>query len=42
MLAIIFWSSILKDCIKIQEEKEKVVVLRPRTSQNAKIGIFMS
>ena len=34
MLAIFFRSSILKDCIKVQEKKEKVVVLRSRPPPN--------
>ena len=28
-----FWSSTLKDCIKVQEKKEKVVVLFPSSTK---------
>ena len=45
ILAIFFWSSILKDCNEVQEKKKKVVkivVLRSRPPQNVKIGIFTS
>ena len=41
MLENLFWSWILKDCIKVQEEKKKVVVLCswcPR--QNVNLGTF--
>ena len=38
MLAIFFWSWILKDCIKVQEKKKKVVVLCTRPRQNVKLG----
>ena len=31
---------ILKDCIKVQEKKKKVIVLCSRPSQNVKLGIF--
>ena len=34
MLVTFFWSSILKDCIEVQEKKKKVVVLCSRPSQN--------
>ena len=37
-----FWSWILKDCLKVQEKKEKVFVLCSRPSQNVKLGIFTS
>ena len=33
-----FWSWILKDCIKVQEKKKKVVVLCSRSQQNVKLG----
>ena len=36
----IFWSLILKDCIKVQEKKKKVVFLCSRPQQNAKLGTF--
>ena len=35
-----FCSWILKDCIKVQEKKRKVVVLCSRPRQNEKIGTF--
>ena len=35
-----FWSWILKDCIKVQEKKKKVVVLCSRPRQNVNLGIF--
>ena len=35
-----FWSRILKDCNEVQEKKNKVVVLRSRSPQNVKLGIF--
>ena len=41
MLAKFFWSWILKDCIKIQEEKKKVIVLCSRPRHNVKLGTFM-
>ena len=31
---------ILKDCIKVQEKKKKVIVLCSRPPQNVKLGIF--
>ena len=34
-----FWSWILKDCIKVQKKKKKVVVLCSRPWQNVKISI---
>ena len=35
----LFWSGILKDCVKVQERKQKVVLsLRPR--QNLKLSIL--
>ena len=33
-------SLILKDCIKVQEKKKKVVVLCSRPGQNVKLGTF--
>ena len=42
MLAIFFWSLILKDFIEVQEKKKKVVVLCSGPPQNKKLGIFMS
>ena len=41
MLAKFFWSWILKDCIKVQEEKKKVVVLCSRPRHNVKLGTFI-
>ena len=41
MLAKFFWNWILKDCIKIQEEKKKVIVLCSRPRHNVKLGTFM-
>ena len=40
MLANFFWYWILKDCIKVQEKKRKVVVLcsRPQNKKNVKLG----
>ena len=35
-----FWSWILKDCIKVQEEKMKVVVLCSRPRQIVKLSTF--
>ena len=35
-------SWILKDCIKVQEKKKKVIVLRSRTPQNVKLKRFTS
>ena len=35
-----FWSWILKDSIRVQEKKTKVVVLRSRPPQNVKLGTF--
>ena len=37
-----FWSLIPKDCIEVQKEKKKVVVLCPRSSKNVKLGNFTS
>ena len=37
-----FCSWILKDCIKVQEKKKKVIVLRSRTPQNVKLKRFTS
>ena len=37
----LFWSWILKDCIKVQEKKRKVVVLFSRPRQNLKLGTFV-
>ena len=34
MLAIFFWSWVLKDCIKVQEKKKKIAVLCSRPRQN--------
>ena len=31
---------ILKDCIKVQEKKKKVIVLCSRPQQNMKLGTF--
>ena len=36
----IFWRWILKDCIKVQEKKKKVVVLCSHPWQNVKLGTF--
>ena len=36
------WSWILKDCMKVQERKNKVVFLCSRSPQNVKLGIFTS
>ena len=36
----VFWIWILKDCIKVQEKKKKVVVLCLRPPQNVKLGTF--
>ena len=36
----LFWILILKNCIKVQEKKKKVVVLCSRTRQDVKIGTF--
>ena len=36
----LFWILILKNCIKVQEKKKKVVVLCSRTRRDVKIGIF--
>ena len=41
-LPIYFWSWVLKDCIKVQEKKKKVVVLCSLPPQNVKLGIFTS
>ena len=35
-----FLELILKDCIKVQEKKKKVVVLCSRPRQNVKLGTF--
>ena len=35
-----FWIWILKNCIKVQEKKRKVVVVCSRPRQNVKLGIF--
>ena len=40
MLANLFWSLILKDCIKSEEKKRKGVVLCSRPPQKAKVGTF--
>ena len=32
---------IIKDCIKVQEKKKKVVVLGSRSPKNVKLGIFL-
>ena len=37
-----FWSCVLKDCIKVQEKKKKVVALCARPPQNVKLLIFTS
>ena len=37
-----FWRWILKDSIKVQEKKKKLVVLCSRLRQNVKIGTFTS
>ena len=42
MLAIFFWIWILKNFIKVQEKKTKVVVVCSRPPQNVKLGIFTS
>ena len=36
----VFWSWILKDCIKVQEKERKVVVLCYRPGQNVNLGTF--
>ena len=36
-----FFSLILKDCVKVQEKKKKVVVVCSRPPQNVKLGTFM-
>ena len=36
----LFWTSILKDCIKVQEKKRKVVAFCSRPRQNVKLGSF--
>ena len=41
MLAIFFWSLILKYFIEVQEKKKKVVVLCSGPPQNVKLGTFM-
>ena len=41
MLAIFFWSLILKYFIEVQEKKKKVVVLGSGPPQNVKLGTFM-
>ena len=33
-----FWSWILKDCIKVQEKKRKLIVFCSRPRQNVKLG----
>ena len=35
-----FFRGILKDCIKVQEKKKKVIVLCSRPQQNMKLGTF--
>ena len=40
MFVNFFWSSILIDCIEVQEKKEEVLVLRSRPLQNVKIGVM--
>ena len=40
MMANFCWSSILKDSIKVPEEKKKVVVFCSRPRQNVKLGSF--
>ena len=42
MLAIFFWSLILKDHIEVQEKKKKYAVLCSRPPQNVKLGFFTS
>ena len=37
----LFWSWILKDCIKVQEKKRKVVFLCSGPRQNLKLGTFV-
>ena len=37
-----FWGWILKDYIKVQEEKKKIVVLCSRLPQNVKLGTVLS
>ena len=34
------WSGILKDCIKVQEKKKKIVVLCSSPRQNVKLSIL--
>ena len=36
------FSGVVKDCIKVQEKKNKVVILCSRSPQNVKLGIFVS
>ena len=36
-----YYSWIVKDCIKVQEEKKKIVVFCSRPRQNVKLGRFM-
>ena len=35
-----YYSWIVKDCIKVQEEKKKIVVFCSRPRQNVKLGSF--
>ena len=37
-----FWSWILKNCIEVQEKRNKVVVLSSRSQQNVELGISTS
>ena len=39
-IALIPSRLILKDCIKVQEKKKKIVILCSRPRQNVKLGIF--
>ena len=41
ILAIFFWSWILKDFLEVQEKKKEVTVLRSRPTQNVKLEFFM-
>ena len=39
-LGNLFWSSILKDCIEVQEKKKEVAVSCSRPWQKVKLGVF--
>ena len=42
ILAIFFWSWILKDFIEVQEKKKEVTLLCSRPTQNVKLEFFSS